>query len=65
MPIQHQGQRIGQSKVGVVVHNPMSEKGRTMPAKNLDMIQGGEVPAIPPHISQYTKNPIQVKVLIN
>jgi len=54
------GQRIGQSKVGVVVHNLMSEKGRTMPAKNLDMIQGGEVLAIPP-TTVNKKEPIQSK----
>ena len=54
------GQRIGQSKVGVVVHNLMSEKGRTMPAKKLDMVQGGEVLAIPP-TTVNKKEPIQSK----
>ena len=54
------GQRIGQSKVGVVVHNLMSEKGRTMPAKKLDMIQGGEVLAVPP-TTVNKKEPIQSK----
>ena len=54
------GQRIGQSKVGVVIHNLMSEKGRTMPAKKLDMIQGGEVLAIPP-TTVNKKEPIQSK----
>lgn len=54
------GQRIGQSKVGVVIHNLMSEKGRTMPAKKLDMIQGAEVLAIPP-TTVNKKEPIQSK----
>ena len=54
------GQRIGQSKVGVVVHNLMSEKGRTMPVKKLDMIQGAEVLAIPP-TTVNKKEPIQSK----
>ena len=42
------GKRIGTSKAGVVVHYMMSEKGRTMPVKDLKMIQGSDVLAIPP-----------------
>ena len=54
------GQKIGQSKVGVVVHNLMSEKGRTLPAKQLNMIQGKELLAIPP-TTVNKKEPIQSK----
>jgi hypothetical protein len=42
------GKRIGTSRAGVVVHYMMSEKGRTMPVKDLNMIQGNDVLAIPP-----------------
>ena len=42
------GKRIGSSRAGVVVHYIMSEKGRTMPVKDLNMIQGTDVLAIPP-----------------
>ena len=42
------GKRIGTSRAGVVVHYMMSEKGRTMPVKDLNMIQGSDVLAIPP-----------------
>ena len=42
------GKRIGTSRAGVVVHYMMSEKGRTMPVKDLKMIQGSDVLAIPP-----------------
>jgi hypothetical protein len=42
------GKRIGTSRAGVVVHYMMSEKGRTMPVKDLNMIQGTDVLAIPP-----------------
>ena len=54
------GQKIGQSKVGVVVHNLMSEKGRTLPAKQLNMIQGKELLAIPP-TTVNKKEPLQSK----
>ena len=42
------GKRMGSSRAGVVVHYIMSEKGRTMPVKDLNMIQGTDVLAIPP-----------------
>ena len=42
------GKRMGSSRAGVVVHYIMSEKGRTMPVKDLNMIQGNDVLAIPP-----------------
>ena len=42
------GKRMGSSRAGVVVHYIMSEKGRTMPVKDLSMIQGTDVLAIPP-----------------
>ena len=42
------GKRISTSRAGVVVHYMMSEKGRTMPVKDLKMIQGSDVLAIPP-----------------
>ena len=42
------GKRMGSSRAGVVVHYIMSEKGRTMPVKDLNMIQGTDVLDIPP-----------------
>ena len=53
------GQKISQSKVGVVIHHTMSEAGKVLPIKDLEMIQG-DVLAIPP-TTVNKKQPIQVK----
>ena len=55
------GQKIAQSKVGVVIHHTMSEAGKVLPIKDLEMIQG-DVLAIPP-TTVNKKQPIQVKGL--
>jgi len=53
------GQKIGNSTVGVVVHHTLSEDGKILPIKDLDIIQGS-VLAIPP-TTLNKKDPIQVK----
>lgn len=55
------GQKIANSKVGVVVHHTLTEDGKILPIKDLDMIQGS-VLAIPPTTIN-KKDPIQVKGL--
>ena len=55
------GQKIGQSKVGVVIHHTMTEDGKILPIKDLGMIQGS-VLAIPP-TTVNKKEFIQVKGL--
>jgi len=55
------GQKIAQSQVGVVIHHTLSESGKTLPIKDLDMIQGS-VLAIPP-TTVNKKESIQVKGL--
>ena len=55
------GQKIGQSKVGVVIHHTMTEDGKILPIKDLGMIQGS-VLAIPP-TTVNKKESIQVKGL--
>lgn len=54
------GQKIAQSKVGVVIHHTMSENGKIFPIKDLEMIQGNELLAIPP-TTVNKKQSIQVK----
>ena len=56
------GKRIGNSRAGVVVHYMMSEKGRTMPVKDLKMIQGNDVLAIPPTTVNKSK-PVDVSAV--
>jgi hypothetical protein len=55
------GQQIANSKVGVVIHHTMTEDGKILPIKDLDMVQGS-VLAIPP-TTLNKKDPIQVKGL--
>jgi hypothetical protein len=55
------GQKIANSKVGVVVHHTLTEDGKILPIKDLDMVQGS-VLAIPPTTIN-KKDPIQVKGL--
>ena len=55
------GQKIAQSQVGVVIHHTLSESGKTLPIKDLDMIQGS-VLAIPP-TTVNKKESVQVKGL--
>ena len=55
------GQKIGQSKVGVVIHHTMTEDGKILPIKDLGMIKGS-VLAIPP-TTVNKKESIQVKGL--
>mgnify|MGYP001249286290 FL=1 len=55
------GQKIANSKVGVVVHHTLTEDGKILPIKDLDMVQGS-VLAIPPTTIN-KKQPIQVKGL--